>query len=43
MLIMMMMNQVVELLHANDDDIDEFMYDNEDENDDDFVVEHVHC
>ena len=42
-LIMMMMNYVVELLYANDDDIDECMYDNEDENDDDFVVEHVHC
>ena len=27
----------------NDDDIDECMYYNEDENDDDFVVEHVHC
>jgi len=40
---MMMMNYFVELLHANDDDIDECMYDNEDENDDDFVVEHVHC
>jgi len=26
----------------NDDDIDECMYENEDENDDDFVVEHVH-
>jgi len=33
-LIMMMMNYVVELLYANDDDIDECMYDNEDENDD---------
>jgi len=27
----------------NDDDIDECMYDNEEENDDNFVVEHVHC
>jgi len=27
----------------NYDDIDECMYDNEDLNDDNFVVKHVHC
>jgi len=37
---MMMMNYYMQ----NDDDIDgECMYDNEDENDDNLLIEHVYC